>query len=58
MIVTLHLLIYFIITPYFYNILMFTQPFRFFDFHKSILSYAEINILILKMNELGLKEFK
>lgn len=47
MIVTLHLLIYFTITPYFYNTLMFIKHFYFFDFHKSILSYAEINTLIL-----------
>lgn len=46
MIVTQHLLIYFIITPYFYNTLVFIKHFYLFDFHKSILSYAEINILI------------
>ena len=47
MIVTQHLLIHFIITPYFYNILMFIEHFHLVDFHKSILSYTEINILIL-----------
>ena len=47
MIVTQHLLIYLIITPYFYNILMFIEHFPLFDFHKSILSYPVINTLIL-----------
>lgn len=45
--VTQHLLICFIITPYFYNILMFIKHFPLFDFHKSILSCSEINTLIL-----------
>lgn len=47
MIIIQHLLIYFIITPYSHNIWMFIKHFHLFDFHKSILSYAEINILIL-----------
>lgn len=58
MIVTPHLLIYFIIIPYFYNILMFIKLFHLFDFHRSIPSYTEINILILQKNKLRLKEFK
>ena len=58
MIVTQHLLIYLIITSYFYNILMFIKHLPLFDFHKSILSYPVINTLILQMNELRLKEFK
>lgn len=57
-IVVQHLLIYFIITPYFYNILKFIKHVYLFDFHKSILSYVEIDILILLMNELRRKEFK
>lgn len=47
MIVIQHLVIYFIVTPYFYKILMFVKHFHLFDFHKNILSYTEINILIL-----------
>lgn len=47
MIVIQHLLIYFIITPIFLYIWMFIKHFHLFDFHNSILSYAEINILIL-----------
>lgn len=55
MIVIQHLLIYFIITPYFCNILVFIKHISLFDFHKSILSHIEIKSSFYKWMNEGLR---